>query len=71
MLTCRCKTIEKENDSDENNLLNILTHNLDPELAQQVKKYWFVPNTLCCQHLLGKGKELTVGNRLSIQQFTL
>ena len=39
-------------------VLDILTQNLHPELAQQVQKLWFEPNMLCCQHLLGKGRNL-------------
>lgn len=51
-------TAQEKKLSHENNLLTTLTQNLDPELAQQVKKFWFEPNDLCCQNMIGKGTKL-------------
>ena len=45
-------------------ILDVITKNLDPELAQQVKETWFDPQTVCVQQLLGNGK---LPNTLQLQ----
>lgn len=39
-------------------ILDILTQNLAPNVAQEVKESWVDPSTLCVKHLLGNGKWL-------------
>ena len=36
--------------------LDILTQNLHPDIAQEVKENWVDPNTFCVKHLIGNGK---------------
>ena len=38
------------------NVLDTLTQNLHPDLAQQVKECWIEPNALCVKQFVGNGK---------------
>ena len=44
------------NREENMSMLDILTKNLDPDLAQQVKECWIDPNNISVNNLLGHGK---------------
>lgn len=58
--TCNCRRKREDaeklcNDSYEDSLFTTLTHSLSPQFAQEVQRNWWEPNSLCFQHLLGRG----------------
>lgn len=43
---------------EEETILEILSHNLDPDMANKVKECWIDQNSFTTEHLLGKGDKI-------------